>query len=134
MERRAAQEGVAHHDPFGPGVAERNLPPEALDDSWQEILDFLKIAFEAWPAMLGERGRADAAALRNERLRRQADAADLIFGGRPVVAAGSTGSIPATASLLKAIASLPRGVLVLPGLDTSLTAKQHAALLVYKLQ
>ncbi len=108
----------------------RNLPPETLDDSWQEILEFLKIAFEAWPALLAERGRADAAALRNERLRRQADAAWLIFGDRPVIAAGSTGSIPATASLLKAIAGLPRGALVLPGLDSGLTAKQHAALLV----
>ena len=35
----------------------------------------------------------------------------------PVIAAGSTGSIPATAELLSAIARLPRGAVVLPGLD-----------------
>src|SRR4029079_1547540 len=38
----------------------------------------------------------------------------------PVIAAGSTGSIPATAGLLATIATLPHGALVLPGLDTDL--------------
>ena len=46
-----------------------------------------------------------------------------------MIAAGSTGSIPATARLLKALAGLPRGVVVLPGLDTSLAPSAHAALL-----
>ena len=35
----------------------------------------------------------------------------------PVIAAGSTGSIPATAELLATIARLPDGAVVLPGLD-----------------
>ena len=38
----------------------------------------------------------------------------------PVIAAGSTGSIPATAELLSVIARLPHGALVLPGLDTAM--------------
>jgi ATP-dependent helicase/nuclease subunit B len=107
----------------------RDLPPENLDAHWQKVTAFLDVAFRTWPAVLAERGRADAAALRNERLRRQAAAAPLLFGARPVVAAGSTGSIPATAELLKAIALLPRGALVLPGVDTSMTPTQHAVLL-----
>ena len=37
-----------------------------------------------------------------------------------MVAAGSTGSIPATAELLKAIARHDRGAVVLPGLDQDL--------------
>ena len=37
-----------------------------------------------------------------------------------MIAAGSTGSIPATATLLATIARLPHGALVLPGLDTDL--------------
>ena len=35
----------------------------------------------------------------------------------PVIAAGSTGTVPATARLLATIASLPNGAVVLPGLD-----------------
>src|SRR5260370_3078277 len=38
----------------------------------------------------------------------------------PVIAAGSTGSMPATAKFLHAIARLPHGAVVLPGLDTDL--------------
>ncbi|WP_163317514.1 hypothetical protein, partial [Enterobacter hormaechei] len=38
----------------------------------------------------------------------------------PVIAAGSTGSMPATAKFLHAVASLPHGAVVLPGLDTDL--------------
>ena len=37
-----------------------------------------------------------------------------------MIAAGSTGSMPATAKLLATIAGLPRGAVVLPGLDTDL--------------
>ena len=53
--------------------------------------------------------KTDVAAARNERLARQAEAAIHLYGDRPVIAAGSTGSIPATANLLAAIADLPRG-------------------------
>ncbi|MDE3059566.1 MAG: double-strand break repair protein AddB, partial [Pseudomonadota bacterium] len=35
----------------------------------------------------------------------------------PVIAAGSTGSMPATATLLSVIARLPQGMVILPGLD-----------------
>src|SRR5690606_33303526 len=38
----------------------------------------------------------------------------------PVIAAGSTGSIPATADLLAVVARLPLGCVILPGLDTHL--------------
>ncbi len=105
------------------------LVTEELAANWQEMLRFLGIAFEAWPQALAERGKVDAAAARNERLVRQAESAPLIYGDRPVIAAGSTGSIPATAKLLRAIATLPRGSIVLPGLDTSFTPEQHQRML-----
>ena len=38
----------------------------------------------------------------------------------PVIAAGSTGSMPATAKFLQTVAGLPQGAVVLPGLDTDL--------------
>ena len=105
------------------------LVPADLAESWQQILDFLKIVLTQWPEVLRERGKIDAATARNERLRRQAMNAPRLYGDRPVIAAGSTGSIPATAALLKAIAALPRGALVLPGLDTTLSAQQHELLI-----
>lgn len=103
----------------------RELVPEELAGNWQQILDFLNVVLEAWPAVLEERGKVDAAAARNERLARQCTSVGHLYGEKPVIAAGSTGSIPATANLLKAIAGLERGSLVLPGLDTSFTPEQH---------
>ena len=46
----------------------------------------------------------------------------------PVIAAGSTGTVPATARLLKVIASQPNGAVVLPGLDFSLDPESWASL------
>jgi ATP-dependent helicase/nuclease subunit B len=102
---------------------------ENLAANWQQTLQFLEIALGAWPLILAEHGKAEGADLRNRRLARQAANALAIYGDRPVIAAGSTGSIPATAGLLKAIAALPRGAVVLPGLDTGLTTDQHQRLL-----
>jgi ATP-dependent helicase/nuclease subunit B len=94
------------------------LVPENLDRYWQLTLDFLKIARVAWPAILDERGAIDPAARRD--LLIEAERRRLERHDGPVIAAGSTGSMPATAKLLATIASLPRGAVVLPGLDTDL--------------
>jgi ATP-dependent helicase/nuclease subunit B len=95
------------------------LVPDALDRYWQLTLDFLKIAREFWPAHLQEAGRIEPA-IRRDRLI-EADAARLAaHGAGPVIAAGSTGSMPSTAKLLHVIAKLPHGAVVLPGLDTDL--------------
>ncbi|HEY0283044.1 MAG TPA: hypothetical protein VGC27_10525, partial [Rhizomicrobium sp.] len=59
-------------------------------------------------------------ARRNEALRALAKRLKSNPPDHPVVAAGSTGSIPATAELLGVIARLPKGVVVLPGLDREL--------------
>lgn len=99
----------------------KDLAPEDYSQWWQLTLQFLHIASEQWPAWLSERGLQDATALRVAALKRAAASyRDAMAAGRPsgpVVAAGSTGSIPATADLLKTVANLPGGALVLPGLD-----------------
>ncbi|RMF17651.1 MAG: double-strand break repair protein AddB [Alphaproteobacteria bacterium] len=46
----------------------------------------------------------------------------------PVIAAGSTGSVPATADLLAVIARLPQGAVILPGLDRTLDDESWKAL------
>ena len=105
------------------------IVPAELSQNWQQTFEFLRIVLDYWPDELAQRGKADAFALRDARLERQAETAALLYGEKPVIAAGSTGSIPATARLLAAIADLPRGGLVLPGLDTTLSARDHEHLL-----
>ena len=94
------------------------LVPEYFDPYWQRSLRFLKIAREAWPALRAERGAIEAAERRDKLI--EAEARRLAGSDAPVIAAGSTGSMPATAKLLATIATLPHGAVVLPGLDTHL--------------
>ena len=95
---------------------------------WQVTLDFLKIVTENWPTLLAERSRSNPAAHRSALIRLEAARLKRNPPRGPVIAAGSTGSIPATAELLAAIAALPRGAVVLPGLDKVLDAPSFAAL------
>jgi len=98
------------------------LVPETLDRYWQITLGFLQIVRENWPKILADRGAIEPAARRDALIK--AEAARLsAHGGGPVIAAGSTGSMPATAELIAAIAKLARGAVVLPGLDLALDAQ-----------
>jgi ATP-dependent helicase/nuclease subunit B len=96
-----------------------DLVPDMFDKYWELTLRFLQIARKEWPNALDRLGLMDPAARRDAlikaetaRLTRKTDA--------PVIAAGSTGSIPTTAELIATIARLPHGAVVLPGLDTDL--------------
>lgn len=95
------------------------LVPEELDQYWQLTLRFLRIAREVWPGVLAAHGRIEAAH-RRDRLIAAETARLTAHHAGPVIAAGSTGSMPATATFLGAIARLPHGAVVLPGLDTDL--------------
>ncbi len=98
----------------------QTLVPDDLARYWQITLDFLKIVGEAWPALLEERHLADPATRRDRLIRDEARRLARDGGRGLVIAAGSTGSIPATAELLATIARLPNGAVVLPDLDTAL--------------
>ena len=97
------------------------LTPEDrnLARHWEDSLAFLKIVTEAWPAVLEERGLQGAANRRRRLMLGLAERWGASPPSRPVIAAGSTGSIPATRSLLGVIAGLPEGRVILPGLDLS---------------
>jgi ATP-dependent helicase/nuclease subunit B len=71
----------------------------------------------AYPRRLHEGGLLDPVARRNTLLRHQARSFIDAPPKHPVIAAGSTGSIPATAELLGTIARLAKGAVILPGLD-----------------
>jgi len=87
---------------------------------WRRTLQFLAIVGEAWPAALAERGQIDALERRSRLIRAQAARWRASPPTTPVIAAGSTGSQPATRALLAAIAAAPNGAVVLPGLDRAL--------------
>ncbi len=98
---------------------------EALVDGefsahWGEILDFLDVLRRRLPHELEARGLLNPMARRNLALKASADRLRSSGDKTPIVAAGSTGSIPATAELLKTIAGLENGAVVLPGLDRSM--------------
>jgi ATP-dependent helicase/nuclease subunit B len=95
------------------------LVPDALDQYWQLTLRFLNIARKTWPGILAAYGRIEPSARRDRLIAAEAARLTAHHEG-PVIAAGSTGSMPATARFLKAIAGMPQGAVVLPGLDADL--------------
>src|SRR5690606_14929778 len=95
---------------------------------WQDHLDFVSFVLEAWPSILLAEGEMEAAGRTNVLLERKAQSLVTIHGDRPVIVAGSTGSIPATADLIASIAGLPNGAVVLAGLDTDMAPETLAAL------
>ncbi|RMF10538.1 MAG: double-strand break repair protein AddB, partial [Alphaproteobacteria bacterium] len=105
-----------------------NLVKENFATHWQKTLDFLDIVGSAWPAIVAERGYIDGA----ERRTRLTEALIGLWSTQPpdepVIAAGSTGSLPATARLLALVARLPEGAVVLPGLDIDLDQESWDAI------
>lgn len=87
---------------------------------FEKTREFVAIAAEHWPKILEARRASDPARRREALLRAEAERLGRGGTSGPVVAAGSTGSIPSTARLLAAIAALPNGAVVLPGLDLDL--------------
>ncbi|MFZ1413533.1 MAG: double-strand break repair protein AddB [Defluviicoccus sp.] len=84
---------------------------------WLITVDFLAILTQRWPEILAEEGCIDPAERRNRLLEAQAHAWLTAPPPGPVYAAGTTGSVPATADLLAVVARLPQGAVILPGLD-----------------
>ncbi len=93
-----------------------------------EAADFLKIIADIYPATLSEAGLMGPQARRSALLHAEAARFRRQPPRGPVIAAGSTGSVPATADLLAAIAELPRGAVILPGLDRRLDADSWAGI------
>ena len=95
------------------------LPGAAAEfaEHWQVTLEFLSIVTRIWPAWLAENGLVNPVARQVGLLRAQARCWEDEPPAHPVWAAGFTAASPAVAALLRAVAGLPRGQLVVPGLD-----------------
>jgi ATP-dependent helicase/nuclease subunit B len=95
------------------------------DQYWRISFEFLEIAHREWSKILVAAGLSDPAARRDALLKREAERIANDSSG-PVIAAGSTGTLPAVANLLGAIARRPDGAVVLPGLDQMLDDESFA--------
>lgn len=96
-----------------------------FDEYWDRSRRFLSIVDEGWRQFLDERRVMDAAERRDTLLAREAERLAKASTG-PVIAAGSTGTLPKVAELLRVIANLERGAVVLPGLDQELGQQAFA--------
>lgn len=101
----------------------KSLTPDHLARHWRDSLEFLEIVTQAWPDHLRAEGLNDPAARRialiDAQTKRWAEAPPQ----KPVIIAGTTGSTPAVARMMKLVAGLAFGCVVLPGLD--LAASPH---------
>ncbi|MCM2294425.1 double-strand break repair protein AddB [Allorhizobium sp. BGMRC 0089] len=91
---------------------------------WQLTLEFLRIASAFWPLRLEELNRSSPMRHRNALLQAERERLMKLPQTGPVIVAGSTGAIPSAAQLIATVASLPQGVIVLPGLDKTLPEDQ----------
>ena len=93
------------------------LVPETLSAHWQTTLEFLGIVTDTWPSVLEEEGAISPADRRNRLIEARIASWRRDPPDGRVILAGSTGSVPATRDLMAAVAGLPGGAVVLPGLD-----------------
>ena len=91
-----------------------------LSGHWRRALALFNLLIDQWPAELGARGMIDLAERRN----RQLDRVSAIWRETPpqhfVVGAGITTIAPAIAGLMRVVARMPGGMVVLPDLDKRL--------------
>lgn len=102
------------------GASLRDLVPEAHAAHWATTVTFLRIVTDAWPAWLADRGLMNPAARAAALLRAQAEEWRKTPPLTPVWVAGVTSALPEIANLLRVVAGLPSGLVVLPGLDATL--------------
>lgn len=87
---------------------------------WKISAEFLQIVTTYWPRRLEAEGLADPAARRSAVLEALAKQWETNPPQRPIIIAGSTGSLASTRRLMDVVRRLPQGLVILPGLDTDL--------------
>ncbi|MXP65724.1 double-strand break repair protein AddB [Roseomonas sp. M0104] len=93
------------------------LVPEEFATHWQVTLTFLRGVLDAWEAWLKDEGLMDIGPRRVAALRAQAELWKKHPPEHPVIAAGigAGGTIPAAAALLRVVARMKNGAVVLHG-------------------
>ncbi len=93
-----------------------------LSAHWQRAIRLFVRVQARWLARLAETGEVDAATRRNLLFERAARRWRAAPPPHPVVAAGVTSAAPALARLLRVIADLPNGAVILPDCDMAMSA------------
>ncbi len=106
----------------------RDLAPADLSAHWEIVCKLLEILPNAWPAMLAEEGAIDPGERRNRLLARQAALWRQNPPRNPVIAAGLTGGVPAMTELIRVVAGLDNGTVILAGLDRRCDLAEWAAI------
>ena len=96
----------------------KNIVPSDYAEHWKLTLDFLGILKEHWPRIEQDYMIQSPVLLRNERIAALVKSWQDNPPFTPVIAAGTTGSLPVTANLLQVISHLPQGEVILQGVDT----------------
>lgn len=91
-----------------------------LSSHWQDSIRIFARVQARWRARLEERGEVDAATRRNMLFERAARRWRETPPQLPIVAAGVTSAAPALARMLRVIADLPDGAVILPDLDLAM--------------
>ena len=107
----------------------KTIVPETYSEHWQKTLKFLEIVTESWPQYLAASGFLSPAERRNAVIRAEAKRLAASPPDGPVIVAGVTGSVPATVDLMRAVAALPNGAIVLPALDLTLDDESWSTIL-----
>jgi ATP-dependent helicase/nuclease subunit B len=92
-----------------------------LAKHWEQSTTFLSIVTEAWPAYLASVNKVDPGVQQRRNIEAMVDKWQAAPPDQTIVLAGSTGSMPVTRKLMHLIARLPKGMVVLPGLDTHIS-------------
>lgn len=95
-----------------------------LAGHWQASWRRLSLLVDQWPRMLAATGHIDRADRRNRLLDRVTRGWCLAPPARFVVAAGVTTAAPAIARLLRTVADMEQGIVVLPGLDLGMADEE----------
>lgn len=95
---------------------------------WDKSVSFLRIVTQYWPQYLAAEGLADPAQRRHALLERLGQRWLANPPQTPVLIVGSTGSVAGVRALMQVVARLPRGCVLLPGLDGDLDDGAWAAI------
>ena len=113
-----------HTEDLDPANLENLIEIDDFAEHWEITTAFLQLILnELWPKYLASEAMIDPGLHRKLRINALTDYYKNNPSNNPVIVAGSTGSIPATRSFIKTVASLDNGLAILPALDTVMDDK-----------